>query len=228
MTETTTHQPQLTDFIAAEVLRLAGEEALRGKISDHIEKLIAEAIRSAFQWGDVNKQITKAVQDALAIEGPLNLPSFGNTVMALLRQKLDETVNQHIAARLDEEMTQILLLAPKEVKLSEVVKQMIADLDQHDRYGTHVTCIVEQSETVTGYFHVYLDEEEGKTKYACDTRLATDSEGRIYSLVMDQKDAKTTLRMGAYGWKKPIFTAYCCGSRFVIDEDFVSTGVGDF
>lgn len=224
------HQPatSLSDFIVAEVHRRTSEEALRDKIGVNLNKLIEEAVRAAFSWGDLNKQITKAVEHALAIEGRLDLPSFGNTVMALLRQKLDETVNQHIAARLDAEMTEILSLAPKEVKLSEVVKQMIADLDPDDRYGTDVTCIVEESTAVAGYFNVYLDEEDGKAKYSCDTRLQIDSEGRIFNLVMDQKDAKTTLRMGAYGWKKPIFTAYCCGSKFIVDDQHVSTNIGDF
>lgn len=221
-------QPQLADYIAAEVVRLASEDALRVRIGEHIAKTVDEAIRNAFHYGDANKQITKAVQEALAIEGRINLPSFGNTVMALLRQKLDETVNTHVAKCLDEEMSEILSLAPKEVKLSGVVKAMIADLDQHDRYGTYVTCIVEKSDVVAGYYSIYLDEEPDVAKYSCDTRIQVDSEGRIYALTMDRKDVKKTLHLGGYGWRKPIFTAYCCRAPFIVDEEFVSTGIGDF
>lgn len=218
----------LQDFVLAEVHRQTCEAAIREKISGHIDKAVEDAIRSAFSYGDTRKKIEAVVQSALAIEGGLNMPSYSTMVLALLRQKLDDVVADHVAKRLDEEMTEILALAPKEVKLSDVVKAMVDELDMADRHGTYVTCIVEPSEYSAGAFHVYLDENEGKRKYECDATLFV-SDGKLTSLTIDKKDAKTTTRLGPiWGWKKMLFSAYCGASKMIVDESFVSTGVGDF
>lgn len=218
----------LQDFVLAEVHRQTSEAAIREKITGHIDKAVEDAIKSAFSYGDTRKKIESVVQGALAIEGGLNMPSYSTMVLALLRQKLNDVVADHVAKRLDEEMSEILELAPKEVKLSKVVEQMIEGLEMADRYGSSVTCIIEPSEYAEDVFHVYLDEEEDKAKYQCDVQMFV-SNGQLKNLTVDKKDAKTSLRMGPmWGWKTMLFSAYCGASKFIVDEDHVSTGVGDF
>lgn len=233
MTEAIQTPPaDLVDFIVAEVHRQTSEAALR----DHVEKKIGAAVSSAVDgafrsYGDVGKQIEKAVTNSLAIGDRLDVPAYGNMVMAVLRAKMDEVLGELVNERLAKEMSEILSLAPKEVKLSEVVKAMVAAIELSERYGTSVTCLVEESESVQGYFNIYLDPEDGKDKrrYECAVQLGVDRDGRIYSLSIDRKDAKTTVVMGAYdAFKKMVFAAYCSGSKFIVDEDFVSTNIGDF
>lgn len=224
-----TDQPALADFIIAEVHRQTREEAIRKLVEDKIGASVKSAVDSAFRsFGDVGKQIEKAVANSLAIGDRVNVPAYGNMVMAVLRAKMDEVLGQLVNERLAAEMSDILKLAPKEVKLSDVVAAMIQDLDAHDRYGTSVTCIVEESELCSGYHHIYIDPESSKrSKYDCEASIAVDSDGRIYSLSIDRKDVKTTIVMGGmYGWKKMIFAAYACGSKFIVDEDHVVTGIG--
>jgi hypothetical protein len=221
----------LTEFILAEVHRQTSEEAIRSLVEQKIGSTIKAAVENAFRsFGDVGKQIEKVVTAALQIGGELDVPSYGNMVMAVLRVKMDEVLSPLVNERLAAEMGEILNLAPKQVELSDLVKTMIGECDRQDRWGSSVTCIVEESvgSLTPGYRWIYLDQEQGKSKHACEAQIGVDPDGKIFSLTIDRKDAKTTVVLGAYeDWKKQLFAAYCCGSRLVVDEQYVDTGIGD-
>lgn len=223
-------EPQnLTDFIIAEVHRQTSDEPLRKAVDQAIAQVVARAVDSSMRFGDLNKKITRAVEKSLNIAEDLDIPRFGHMVTALLRAKMDEILGDIVNTRLAEEMTEILKVAPKEVKLSEIVAELVKHEEEFsDRRGSSVTCFVEESLSVTGYRHVYIDTEAGKSKHSCDARLSVDSDGKIYGLVIGGRDAKETIVMGRmYGWRKMIFAAYACGSKLIVDEDFVCIGIGD-
>ncbi|WP_040586055.1 hypothetical protein [Allomesorhizobium alhagi] len=220
----------IAEFIVAEVHRQTAEAALRAKVEAKIGECVSSAVDSAFRsYGDVGKQIEKAVAASLNIGDRIDVPAYGNMVMAVLRAKMDEVLGELVNNRLAAEMNDILSIAPKEVKLSAVVEAMIDDIDKHDRYGTYATCILEESEHVSGYWTIYLDPSSDVKKYDCALRISVTGEGAIYSLVCDRKDAKTTVVMGGMDtYQKMVFAAYCCGSKFIIDDPEPSTGIGDF
>jgi hypothetical protein len=233
MTEASSSAPtELTSFILAEVQRQTSEDALRKLVEKKIGESVASAVESSFRsYGDLRKQIEKAVNNSLQIGPNMDIPSFGVMVLSLLRQKLDERVNGLISDRLDAEMNEILSIAPKELKLSDLVEAIVkkASEDLSDRYGTSVTCIVEQNERYPDWYDIYLDEEEDKPKRDCEIQISLISDGKIHSIKIDGKDPKTTIRMGAmWGYQKMIFGAYCCGSKFIVDTEYPSTGIGDY
>lgn len=229
MTDITNPPVDLTSFIVAEVHRQTSEDALRQHVETQIAKAVKETVDRAFSYGDVRKQIDKVVIDALHIGSGLDVPSYGAMVMAVLRQKLDAQLHDLINNRLAVEMDDILQLAPKEVKLTGVIKAMIDDLDPHDRYGTCVTCIIEESEYSPGSHRIYLDQASNTRKYDCQTQLYVTDTGNIFHLKLDEKDVKNTVIVGKfYGYQKMVFQAYCCGSKFIIDDMEPSTGIGDF
>lgn len=221
----------LTDFILAEVHRQTSEEAIRALVEKQIGGVIQRSVEGAFRsFGHVGQQIEKAVTNALQIGDTLDIPGYGNMVMAVLRAKMDEVLSPLVNERLAAEMTEILKLAPKEIRLSELVEKMIEECDRQDRRGSSVTCIVDESGSslTPGYRWIYLDQERQKSKHSCEAQIGVDPGGKIYHLVIDRKDAKTTVVLGAYEeWKRQLFAAYCCGSTLIVDEDAVDTGIGD-
>lgn len=219
----------LATFIVAEVQKQSGADNVRAVVEKKIESLVIDAIDSAFRWGDTRKQIEEAVKATLAIDHPLTLPSHGAMIMAILRQKIDAQVHELVAAKLDQEMDEILGMAPKEVKLSEIIDLMRKNIDEHERYGTHMTCIIEKSEHWTGTLYIHLDPDEDVRKYDCDLQISVDKDGKIFSLKCDRKDPKTSIVMGYQSaYKRLALAAYCCGSRFIIDTQDPNTGIGDF
>lgn len=231
MNAVTPSEPEtLADFVVAAVHRQTSAEALKAAVEKRIADTVSSAVDGAMRdYGDVGKQIREAVAGALRIEGRIDVPAYGMMVMAVLRQQLDLVVGDLVNKRLADEMANILKIAPKEVKLTEVVDALKARLDQHDRFGSHVTCIVEMSDYGSAW--VYIDEEQKqqRDKYACALQFGVDREGQIFHLKCDRKDVKTTIVLGLmHEEQKMVFGAYACGSKFIIDNPEPDTGIGDF
>ncbi|WP_062223187.1 hypothetical protein [Aureimonas sp. D3] len=228
----------LVDFIVAEVARQSSEENIRKIVEVNVEKTVARAVESAFaSYGHIGKQIEKAVATSLELREPLDVPAYGTMVMAVLRQKMDEILTPLVNERLGKEMEEILAVAPAETDLSKIVEAMKAEEDESERWGTHATVIVEESQSVSGYKSVYLDPGSLEKRYRGDTdkysaaaRFSVNSDGVIYALHIDQKDAKTTVRMGYLPkWQKMLFAAYACGAKIIVgSENDHDTGYGDF
>lgn len=228
--DTAAAEPQnLTDFIVAEVHRQTNEDALRKAVAEKIGQVVSRAVDDSMRaYGNLGQKLSKAVEQSLDVGDELDIPRYGHMVVGLLRAKMDEVLGQLVNEKLSAEMTEILKLAPKEVKISEIVAQMVRDeVDLGQRYGSSITCLVEES-GASGYHWVYIDPAEDKSKHSCDARLGIDQEGKIYSLMIGGRDAKDVIVMGRmYGWRKMIFGAYACGSKVIIDEHDVVIRIGD-
>lgn len=221
-----TEQNALADAIIAEVHRQTSEDAIRKLVEEKIGVSVKSAVDNAFRWGDVGKQIEKAVTNSLAIGDRLDVPAYGNMVMAVLRSKMDEVLGTLVNERLAAEMTEILSLAPREVKLSTLVEVLVKQQLERERWGTSITCEVE--DTDYGGHWIYIDPDSGKKTRECELQIGVSSEGKIFYLVIDRKDAKHTVVFSDHDpYKKLVFAAYACGSKFIVDADHVVTGVGD-
>lgn len=225
-----TEPTNLTDLITAEVQRQTNSDTIKQLVEKKIGDIIASTVDSSLRsYGNVGKQIEKIVADSLEIHGEIDVPAYGQMVMALLRNKMDETLSTHVNERLSAEINDILQIAPKEIKITDIVQQMIDGLDMSERYGTQITCIIEESSYSKDSYHIYLDTLEDVRKYNCSTQLFATNGGAIHSLKIDNKDASKTIIMGSlWGWEKSLFAAYCSGSKLIMDDLDPSTAIGDY
>lgn len=221
----------LSDFIIAEVNRQMGTDAIRALVEKQVGQTAERAVADAFRsYGDINKQISAAISQALALNGKLDLPAYGNTIMVMLRAKMDGVLHELVAERLAKEAEEILQIAPKEVRLSAVVAAMMEGIDVGERYGSRATCVIDASTAVPGYLNIYLDESDkpDRDKYLCECQIGVTNTGQIYSLKVDKKDVKTTFVLGQLSpYQKMVFAAYCCGSTLIVDQTDFSTSIGD-
>ncbi len=225
-----TNEPHnLHDMLVAEVAKQTSQEAVRALVEKNIADIIKRSVDSAFQWGSVKKSIEKSIEDALEIKEPINIPSYSNMMLGLLRGMIDERLSNLINDRLAADMEDLLGLGTKEVKISELVKQITDEAEQHERRGENITCIVEESEYSAKCYHIYIDHEENKRKYQCELHFYVTAEGKITSLSVDGKDAKTRIHVGYMeGWKKQVFALFITGGKFVVDDTDPCTAIGDW
>lgn len=230
MTEPTTVE-NLRNSVIEEINRQATEENVQRLVEKKISEAIEYSINDAFKsWGEVGKQIDTAIKQSLQISDRMDIPSYGVMVMAVLRQKLDERVNTLISNRLDEEMNEILSIAPRELKFSSLVEAVVerASEDMADRYGSSITCIVEHRDSPYDWYEVWLDEAEDTEKSDCEIRFTVSRDGTVLSCHIDGRDPKKSVSMGAmWGYQKMLFGAYCCGSKIIMDNLDPATGIGD-
>lgn len=206
-------------------------ENIEPKITAAVEEMIADVVKSSLRtYSDNGKLIENAVKESLKI-GTLNLPSYGTTVCTILKAQIEAKVAPLISGQLTEDMSEMLNLAPKELRLSDIVKEM---LEAHWEYddGCYerdlVTCIVDEDRTLTA---IYLDEDDHhEEKYRCAISLFIDQDGFIRSgstkgrTDMKARSLETHGDFGrAYTLEQKVRSWWACGTKIIVDADEVCT-----
>ncbi|MBA4756258.1 MAG: hypothetical protein H2050_15640 [Sphingobium sp.] len=223
----------LTNLISAAVAAKMTPDFIEKEVNSRVEKLVIECIDRSFRsYSDTAKQVEEAVTAALKVDR-LDLPSYGAMVTAMLKSQIEAVVSPIVAGRLAADMEELLKLAPAEIKLSEIADGMRERYrDRHDHaYGPIISVVVEESETIPGYYRIGLDEDEAdrRTLRACDYEIAIGKDGKIYSATLEGRNLKDTSRLGRnWGMDQLIRGWYACGTKIIVDEDAVVTSEGDY
>ncbi|NBB64297.1 hypothetical protein GVN18_34100 [Pseudomonas sp. ODNR1LW] len=215
------------DLINKAVAEVMTPDFVKEQVATRVEKLVVEAVNDALRsYSDIGKQIKEAVPASLQVND-LNLPSYGLLVTGMIEKQVKDHAGALIDARLAEDIRELLNIAPAEIKLSEIARDMIKDRHD-DGYGEVITVIVEPNEY--GSTWLYLDEEEHlRDKYLCQHSLLLKEDGTIRSARIDKRDLKDTQNIGrSYGLPDRIRAYYAAGTRIILDEDAVVTSVGDY
>lgn len=216
-----TEPANLQDYILAEVTRKTSEEHIRKLIEKKIDEAVQSAVDEEFRWGgNLKKQLTTAVSGALSIGDKIDVPAYGVMVMALLRQQLDANISELLNVKLASEMQDLLQIAPKELKFSDVIEKMTEHAKESGSGWGKIAVFIEESDWSPNCYHVGID-PDGDTgkRYECDTQFYVTAEGKISSLTVDRRDVGKVVGMGAYwGYQKMIFSAYACGSKLIMDD----------
>lgn len=230
MTETQNAEANLGETISQMVAKKLDAAFVETVVETRISKLVAEAVDSALRsYSDTGKLIEKAVTEALRVDR-VDLSAYGHVVASMLKAQIEAKVSDLVAGRLAADMDELLGLAPKEVKLSKIAEEMLERHKDDGKYGEAITVIVERTEYKSVW--VYLDETEvhsDREKYKCDHRLLIGEDGIISHATIGGQDLKKAQTIGrAYGLDQKLRAYVACGTKIIIDEDFVVTGVGDY
>lgn len=218
------------DLINKAVAETMTPEFVKKQVATRVEKLVTEAIDDALRsYSDIGKQIKEAVAASLKVND-LNLPSYGLLVTGMIEKQVKDHAGALIDARLAEDIRELLNIAPAEIKLSQIAKEMIECQHGGDGYGEVITVIVEHNDY--GSTWLYLDEEQhhaDRDKYQCRHSLLLNKEGTISRARLDKRDLKDTQHIGRdYGLPDKIRAYYAAGTKIIVDEDAVVTSVGDY
>ncbi|MBP2564600.1 hypothetical protein J2766_001159 [Agrobacterium tumefaciens] len=216
-----TEPANLQDYILAEVMRKTSEEHIRQLIDKKIDEAIKGAVDDEFRYGgNLKKQLTTAVGAALTIGDKIDVPAYGVMVMALLREKLDANINELLNVKLASEMQDLLQIAPKELKFSDVIEKMTEHAKEMGSGWGKIAVFIEESDYSAGCYHVGIDPDgDTRKRYECDTQFYVTAEGKISGLTVDRRDVGKVVGMASYwGYQKMIFSAYACGSKLIMDE----------
>ncbi len=218
-----------SDLITKAVAERMTPDFIEKAVLERVDKLIVGSIDDALRnYSDTGQLIKKAVMAALRVDN-LDLPSYGDTIIKILKVQIEATVADLVAGRLAADMERLLCLAPKTIKLSEIAAGMLERSDP-EFVGDAITVIVEKTEH--GSTWVYLDEQQvydiGE-KYRAEVRLLISQEGTIASATINGTDQKAVTTVGrSYGLDQLIRAYSACGTVIEIDEEFVIIGKGDY
>jgi hypothetical protein len=220
----------LSNLISDAVAAKMTPEFIEKEVATRVDKLIVESVDRALRsYSDTGKLIEKAVENALRVD-QIDLPSYGSTVLKILKAQIEAVVAPLVAGKLAEDMEELLSLAPKEVKLSAIADEMRKEHEGGDSYGDVITVEVKHNEY--GSTWVYLDEEthhERRAEVEASHRLLIGKDGVISGGWLDKRPMKDVSHVGrSYGLSQRIRAYVACGTRIIIDEDAVCISVGDY
>jgi hypothetical protein len=218
------------NLIANAVAAKMTPDFIEKEVNSRVDKLIVECIDKAFRsYSDTAKTIEDAVSAALKVD-KLDLPSYGAMVTEMLRAQVEAVVSPIVSGRLATDMEELLKLAPKEIKLSEIADAMRADHEGGEKWGKVITVILEESLYSSRW--LYLDDEdhyEARDKHKCRHRLLLNQDGTISGGWIDNNDLTRRTYFGrSYGLGQRLRAYIACNTKIILDEDCVVTSVGDY
>jgi hypothetical protein len=112
------------------------------------------------------------------------------------------------------------------MKLSELVEKFKEDIYIDD--GSCGDISFDISESSHGYYHISMDEAEGKSPYSCKYRIMVNEKDEKVALVtIDGKKWDNKLILGGlYGFDAFMFKVYSAGMTVEKDVDQVDTHYG--
>lgn len=216
-------------------------------VSEHVDRLVKEGIEDAMNsWSKTGKEVKAKVAESLQVQG-LNLPSYGHVVSQLIERQLQARVAEVIAAKLASDIESLLSLAPKRVKLSELIATLLEEVDDDCSCSIpRVFCKVDVNEY--GSVYLSISREEPARHKDPDVRVMIHlpkkydeykgseiPEGTIMLGKVSGSDLRKDIRFGYgterpnqatefgrwFGFEQKILAMYACGTIIVLDEDAV-------
>jgi hypothetical protein len=196
------------------------EKAIEEKVGATVQDAIERELRSHSDFG---KQVQEHVRAALQVDfSTLGLPGYSELILKIVRRQVDAHVNNALAEHVEEQMVDLLAPAPAEIALTTLVAEFIKDKTEYSGCSCdgpdRITLIVEDSGSVQGYHHVYMDAEPRKSKYECGIQIAVNDASKVYSLMIGRANAEKSLFIGPlFGFERRLFQMYAAGTKLIVD-----------
>lgn len=170
------------------------------RVAAVLEKHMIEAVDSGIkeQFG-YRSEFTKLLNAELARAMPTNVEDLGR-FSDLVVKTVTEVVNAHqaefVKKAVADRLNSMLRPLPETMKLSEVVQQIVATFDEHDRDGSSApTVIFERSDTVGGYAELRIDPRGDRSRHGCRFRarlhpVDDDNHGLVVCWALEIDDEK--------------------------------------
>lgn len=233
----------LNKMVLDSLAKMEKEGTVQKIIDQSIEKTVASVIEDAYgPWSDFSKGLKKEVKTALNINfDELNLPTYNHLIMQMIKEKLDSSINDNQGIKQIEEQIESLLLDTKrEYKLSELVKELVNEVDNlheigYDEYH-EMTLHVEQSEY--GSYWISMDARNDIGEHNCKYRMLVSDQGKIYSVKIGASeygtrpgkndfDIKGVLIGLRSGLEETLFKMYASGALLINDENDCETEISN-
>jgi len=206
-----------------------------GKINEFIESAVQETVGDIVnglfrRYSDFGKALREYLEESLNVDfSGLGLEGYNDFILKIIKARLDADIYGGAQQQIGEALNEILKVPPKEIKLSELVKEFKEHVVSRNRNETpsgYCDVRYEKDNVPAGWGRLYLYDQRGKDKYSYKVELAHDGDGRIYVIrfggahrALDSYDVldKEMFSGPHYGFERLLFQLYATRARLVID-----------
>ncbi len=215
-------QELATEMMAAYLRSPKGQEA----IAKTVETTCLDAIKEAMgKYSDFAKFVPRSVTKALQVDHELDLPSYGEMIVEVVRRQAEGITQSQLAKQVQPQLAKLLTPAPERIKLTELVKEYVQMLREKNESG----CVCYGDDRIgieitqeTGNF-VYVSLKESKSDKTWDIRiglhrkpgdLASLFHLRFDDVTMEQK----VFRDEVYSFERSLLQMKAAGTLVELDE----------
>lgn len=194
------------------------EKIIKKQLEDTIKEIVEDSLRS---WSDFGKGLKEAVNSQLQINlEKLDIPSYNQVILNVIKGELERSIHEEGAARMQEQLQELLGTGKNEYKLSELVKEMVEDELKLEELSfeeiEQITVIVEEK---YGTKYVYMDPKEDTEWYQCKYMISLDKDMTVSRAeVSDKKFDNRVIMGGMYGLDATLFKMWSQKAKLIIDD----------
>lgn len=212
------------------------EMAANGKIVEiidkHTERLVNDVVSSVLaRYSEFGKALSTTLTESLKIDvGNIGLAEYNQTVLTIIRRKLEHTLEEVGRKQLEEDLTEMLSHSvPAKITLEKFIDDFKEwareDLGIEDYDDGDVTAFFD--EKGHGSRWLYLDRRAGIERYRCDFAILLRDDGSMATVMFHGKDSERILFLGRLrGFERDIFNMYVAKTRITFgDDDEIDTHI---
>ncbi|HDR6318356.1 TPA: hypothetical protein QCU53_005210 [Bacillus thuringiensis] len=215
------------------------EQIVKKQLEETIKDVVSRSLES---YSDFGKALKDQVKEQLQINlSELDIPSYNHFIVSTIQEHFNAVLHEQGVNRMKEQLDELLLHSKEEYKLSELMKELVREIEDLDEIGYdeyhEMSMHIEE-----GYLtYVYFDAESNKDKYDCKYQICVDKKSSVVeSIKIREKnryssystkefkektfDTKTIMG-GFYGMEQTLFKMYARKAKLIIDEDAVELEV---
>jgi hypothetical protein len=234
---TETYMIEIETAVADAARRMVEDGRLAKLVAENVEATVAKIVKDAVgQYSTFGKSLEEAVAASLRIDpGQLGLPAYNQTVLAVVKQTLDQQLELVGRDKIKKDLERLLGTdAPAEMKLSELVelyrREMQENLEgQSEGRITAAFGRDDYSRDLSSFRWFYLHDgalKADRVPYESDIQMLFRSGGEIACARVKGVDPKKDIMLGQagrVGFEKTLFRLYAAGTKIIIDAEEFET-----
>lgn len=210
----------LNKIVNESLVKIETEGYVEQLVESTLKRTLKDVVEDTFrQYSDFGKNLEKHIKENININlDRLGIEGYNGLILTAIKEHLDAILTIHGVDKIKEAIDGMLKDVKEEYTLSEIIRSIKSEVDQEDvGYDDILTLLIERSSS--GYYHIYLDEEEKDYKYSCDYQISIDNEGKPYSIELKGKELDTKKVLGGlWGTDALLFKIYSSGAKIVLDH----------
>jgi hypothetical protein len=219
-------QELATEMMASYLRSPKGQEF----IAKTVETTCQDAIKEAMgKYSDFSKQVQKAVTQALKVDQELDLPSYGEMIVEVVRRQAEGITQSQLAKQVQPQLAKLLTPAPERIKLTELVKEYVQMLREKNEsgcvcYGDERIGLEIVKESTPGFLMVKLKESRDDKTWDVliglhleskdDPKMASMYHLRFDDVTVEQK----VFRDNVYSFDRSLLQMKSAGTLVELDE----------
>ncbi|OUR99271.1 hypothetical protein A9Q81_11905 [Gammaproteobacteria bacterium 42_54_T18] len=209
------------------------QELIEAKVTSTIESIMEDSFKEYSSFG---KGLKTYIDDKLNIDfDGIGLEGYHDHIIKMISTIMSKQLHGESEAKLKKTLESMLVEAPKQIKLSDIIKQakgqFTEEASESDNRWGNMTCRVEDRHD-NFFRRINIDQKPDASRYQCNYQIGLSKQHRedengnrtgevyweVFTMTINDTNLKNNLFVGPfYNIEKLLYQLHCANSEIIID-----------